>query len=101
MFSYNLGTAEKKVGFTSLISIRSLSSEDEKKICAPIFSNDVCLIIYKIINDFRSGIFQYSTSPLVSNDIFIKNKYKKKKLLFPKMYNNIFKYYKKNKRKHF
>ena len=69
----------------------------QKKICAPIFSNDVCLIIYKIINDFRSGIFQYSSSPLVSNDIFIKNKYKKKKLLFPKMYNNIFKYYKKTK----
>ena len=36
MFSYNLGTAEKIVGFTSLISIRSLSSEEQKNISALI-----------------------------------------------------------------
>jgi len=66
----------------------------DKKICAPIFSNDVCSIIYKIINNFHSGIFQYSTSPLVFNDILIKNSHKKKKILFPRMFNNVFKKYK-------
>ena len=36
MFSYNLGTAEKIVGLTSLISLRSLSSEVQKNISALI-----------------------------------------------------------------
>ena len=66
----------------------------DKKICAPIFASDVCSIIYKIINNFQPGIFQYSTSPLVFNDILIKNNIKNKKILFPKMYNNVFKIYK-------
>ena len=66
----------------------------DKKICAPIFASDVCSIIYKIINNFQPGIFQYSTSPLVFNDILIKNSIKKRKILFPKMYNNVFKIYK-------
>ena len=65
-----------------------------KKICAPILAKDVCSIIYKIINNFHPGIFQYSTSPLVFNDILIKNSKKNKKIFFPRMYNNIFKKYK-------
>ncbi len=75
--------------------IRNENTKYESKICAPILSKDVCLIIYKIINNFSPGIFQYSTSPLVFNDVLIKRKNKKKKVFFPRMYNNIFKNYKK------
>ena len=65
-----------------------------KKICAPILSRDVCLLVYKIIRHYKSGIYQYSSSPPVSNDALFK-KNNVNKVLFPRMYNNIFNFYKK------
>lgn len=63
------------------------------KTCSPILLRDVLSIISKMIKNFKSGIFQFSSKPIVSNKLFLKKK--KIKFKHPVMQNNIFKHYKK------
>ena len=74
--------------------IKKTNKKYLKKICAPILSKDVCLLVYKIIKNFKPGIYQFSSSPPVSNDAPFKKK-GINKIFFPRMYNNIFNFYKK------
>lgn len=73
------------------------NNHDKIRACCPILISDFCSVIYKIILNFKPKIFNFSSKPVIYNDHFLKKKLNKKNIIFPKMVNNIFRYYKRDK----
>lgn len=44
------------------------------KTCSPILLRDVLTIITKMVKNFKSGIFQFSSKPNISNKFFLNKK---------------------------
>ena len=72
--------------------IKKQETDVNIKTCSPILLRDVLTIITKMIKNFKSGIFQFSSKPNISNKFFLVKKNINSK--HPVMQNNVFKHYK-------